>query len=127
MKWNVSVICFKFRCNILISGKIIKEIPGSVASGTPCIISLLNSSTCLEHYVLFVRRLNFYYTASGIITFCRWPSGAQVERRRPPTGVMIPDAVLYNFDLLMMSTQCSKHVEEYNKLIIKQDFVHQVG
>ena len=28
--------CFKFRCNILISGKIIKEMPGSVASGTHC-------------------------------------------------------------------------------------------
>jgi len=27
----------KFRCNILISGKIIKEMPGSVASGTFCI------------------------------------------------------------------------------------------
>jgi len=27
----------------------------------------------------------------------------------------------------MMSTQCSKHVEAYNKLIIKQEFVHQVG
>jgi len=23
--------------------------------------------------------------------------------------------------------ECSKHVEEYNKLIIKQDFVHKVG
>ena len=47
MKRNVSVVrvChhisytmrnvrFKFRCNILISGKIIKEMPGSVASGT---------------------------------------------------------------------------------------------
>ena len=43
---------------------------------------------------------------------------------RPPTGVMIPDAVLYNFDLLMISTWCSKHVEAYNKLIIKEDFVH---
>ena len=30
-------IHFKFRCNFLISGKIIKEIPGSVASGTHCI------------------------------------------------------------------------------------------
>jgi hypothetical protein len=30
---------FKFRCNILLSGKIIKEMPGSVASGTPCILS----------------------------------------------------------------------------------------
>jgi len=31
-------IHLKFRCNILISGKIIKEMPGSVASGTSCII-----------------------------------------------------------------------------------------
>ena len=44
--------------------------------------------------------------------------------RWPPTGVIIPDAVYYDFDLLMMRTQCSKHVEEYNKLIIKQEFVH---
>jgi hypothetical protein len=33
MKRNVSVVRFKFRCSI-ISGKIIKEMPGSVASGT---------------------------------------------------------------------------------------------
>jgi len=33
----VSVVRFKFLCNILISGKIIKEMPGSVASGTPYI------------------------------------------------------------------------------------------
>jgi glutaredoxin-related protein len=25
------------------------------------------------------------------------------------------------------ASQCSKHVEEYNKLIIKQEFVHLVG
>jgi len=37
MKRNVSVVRFKFRCHILISGKIIKEMPGSVASGTHCI------------------------------------------------------------------------------------------
>jgi len=36
MKRNVSVVHFKFRCNILISGKIIKGMPGSVASGTHC-------------------------------------------------------------------------------------------
>ena len=35
------------------------------------------------------------------------------------TGVLISD-----FDLLIMSTECSKHVEAYNKLIIKQYFVH---
>ena len=31
---------------------------------------------------------------------------------------------IIQFDLLMMSTWCSKHVEAYNKLIIKQEFVH---
>jgi len=36
MKRNVSAVRFKFRCNILISGEINKEIPGSVASGTHC-------------------------------------------------------------------------------------------
>jgi len=25
-----------------------------------------------------------YYTASGIITHCRWPSGTQVRTGRPP-------------------------------------------
>jgi len=37
MKRNVSVVRFKFRCNILISGKIMKELPGLVGSGTTCI------------------------------------------------------------------------------------------
>jgi len=37
-----------------------------------------------------------YYTASGI---------------NSPTGLMIPEAVQYNFDLLTMSTWCSKYVE----------------
>ena len=30
--------------------------------------------------VLIIRRLKLCYTTSGIITLCRWPSGAQVER-----------------------------------------------
>jgi len=37
MKRNVSAVRFKFRCNILVGGKIIKEMPGPVASGTHCI------------------------------------------------------------------------------------------
>jgi len=32
-----NVFLFKFRCNIFIGVRIIKEMPGSVASGTPCI------------------------------------------------------------------------------------------
>ena len=38
-----------------------------------------------------------YYAASGIVTLCRWPSGAQVERGLCTDGhlqtVTIPDAV----------------------------------
>ena len=30
--------------------------------------------------VLIIRRSKLYYTASGIFTLCRWPSGAHVER-----------------------------------------------
>ena len=53
--------------------------------------------------VLIIRRSKLYYTAPGIITLCRWLSGARLCTGQPPTGVMIPDAVKYNFDLLMMS------------------------
>jgi hypothetical protein len=36
---TTNVPLFKFRCNIFIGVRIIKEMPGSVASGTPCIYS----------------------------------------------------------------------------------------
>ena len=83
-----------------------------------------------------------HYTASGIIT----PVGGKISKFvmqnkqskyintrtpryncMPPTGVTTTDAAKYNFDLQRMSTLCSKHVEAYNKLIIKQDFVPSVG
>ena len=38
-----NVLLFKFRCNIFIGVIIIKEMPGSVASGTHCIFWLKNS------------------------------------------------------------------------------------
>ena len=47
--------------------------------------------------VLIIKRSKLYYTASRIVTLCRWPSGAQSSLNlctgRPPIGVMIPDAV----------------------------------
>ena len=39
------------------------------------IIISLYSSTCFEHCCAH-QELNLYYTASGIVTLCRWPSGA---------------------------------------------------
>ena len=41
---------------------------------------LLCSSTCFEHYILIIRRLNCIDAASGIVTLSKWLSGVQVER-----------------------------------------------
>jgi len=38
-------------------------------------IRLLQSSTCLEHYMLIIRTLNCIDAASGIFAVCQWPSG----------------------------------------------------
>jgi len=43
-------------------------------------IHLLYSSTCFEHHMLIIRRLNCIDAASGIVTLSKWPSGAQFER-----------------------------------------------
>ena len=43
---TTNVLLFKFRCKIFIGVRIIKEMPGSVASGTPCII-LIHSNVSL--------------------------------------------------------------------------------
>ena len=51
-------------------------------------IRLLQSSTCFEHYMFIIRRLNCTDAASGIVTLSQWPSGAQVESEpvhRKPT------------------------------------------
>jgi len=49
MKRNVSVVCVcLFRCNIFIGVRIIKEMLGSVASGTPCIIFKTTNLPCVK-------------------------------------------------------------------------------
>jgi len=54
--------------------------------------------------VLIIRRSKLYYTASGIITLCGWPSGAQVERGlcTGPLPSCAPDGHLH-----VSSTMCS--------------------
>jgi len=76
------------------------------------------------------QEVKIVYTASGIITPV---DGCPVHRflSQPVHGTATyrcddTRCCIYNFDLLMMITLCSKHVEAFNKLIIKQDFVHQV-
>ena len=49
------------------------------------LISLLYSSTCFEHCCAHHQEVKLYYTASGIVTLCRWPSGVHLRTGRPPT------------------------------------------
>ena len=67
-------------------------------------ISLFHNSTCFEHHVLIVRRSKLYYTNSGIITpnRCDDTRGCIIQFFPPDDEHM-----------------CSKHVEAWNKLIIK--------
>ena len=74
------------------------------------IILVINLMHKILFYNMFIiclymfRVLRAYHQEAKIVLYsiwyhhtCRWPSGAQVERGlctgRPPTGVMIPDAV----------------------------------
>jgi len=69
---------------------------------------LLYSSTCFEHYILIIRRLNYIVS--------KWPSGATDGHL---LRVTIPDGVSIQFNLLLMNVYCSKRVEDYNKRIVK--------
>jgi len=83
------------------------------------VISLLHSSACFEHYCAHHQEVKLYNTASGIIT----PVGGRPVHKRT-TKCDDTRCCIIKFDLLMISKQCSKHVEEYNKLIVKQEFVN---
>jgi hypothetical protein len=56
ISYTTNVLLFKFRYNVFIGVRIIKEMPGSVASGTPCIIPYLQvgSRTMTFCTVLFL-------------------------------------------------------------------------
>jgi hypothetical protein len=72
-------------------------------------------STRFEHQVLIIRRLNCINTSSGMISLCDClvcRSGIQSSHLH---RLIVPDDVLIQFDLLMMSTWCSKHVERWNE------------
>jgi len=49
------------------------------------LISFLYTSTCFEHCCAHHHEVKLYYTASGIITLCRWTSVAQVSTGLPST------------------------------------------
>ena len=49
---SVCLVCVKFRCSNLISGKIIKEMPGSVASGTLYNIIILYYNVIILYFTV---------------------------------------------------------------------------
>ena len=53
---TTNVLLFKFRCNIFIGVRIIKEMPGSVASGTHCILWCHFST---HWHVMNLRQMNY--------------------------------------------------------------------
>jgi hypothetical protein len=68
-------------------------------------LSFISCLYMFQAHVLIIRRSKLHYTASGVIK---------------PIGVMIPEAVQCNFDLLMMST-CARNMQKHEiKLIVKQ-------
>jgi hypothetical protein len=52
---TTNILLFKFRCNIFIGVRIIKEVPGSVANGTSCRFCALLCHE-IHHLWLFVSR-----------------------------------------------------------------------
>jgi len=89
-------------------------------------IRLLYASTCFEHCCAHHQEVKivlysiwYHHTVSGRPVQSHLSTCEMVTYRCNDTRCCITQ-----IDLLMMSAWCSKHVEAYNKLIIKQDFVH---
>jgi hypothetical protein len=60
---TTNVPLFKFRCNIFIGVRIIKEVPGSVASGTSCII-INDVKQDANIFYLFISSLLYMFRAT---------------------------------------------------------------
>jgi len=92
-------------------------------------ISLFHASTCFVHMCSSSGGQKLQYTASGIITL-KQVSGLYNSIKmyfsnfRPLTcfSVMIPEAAYCNFWPPDDEHMCSKHVEAWNKFIVKQKF-----
>jgi len=85
------------------------------------IISLFHASTYFEHHVIIIRRSKLHYTASGIIT----PIGGRPVHRLRETATCRCDDTrrcIIQFRRPDDEHMCSKHVEAWNKPIVKQNF-----
>jgi hypothetical protein len=66
-------------------------------------IYLFHVSTCFERYSVIIRRSNCINTSSGMISLCKWMLGMPVRHIKQSHRLIIPDDVLMQFDLLIMS------------------------
>jgi len=67
-------------CNIQSHNYILLSKWPSLCTNSCFIISLLYSSTCFEHYCAHHQEVKLYYTASGIVTLCRWLNSTLNEK-----------------------------------------------
>jgi len=58
---TTNVLLFKFCCNIFIGVRIIKEMPGSVASGAPCTFVVVRLISTTYHTEEFVFVYDLFY------------------------------------------------------------------
>jgi hypothetical protein len=57
---TTNILLFKFRCNIFIGVWIIKEMQGSVASGTPCITDKVDINN-LNIVLVITRKMSVFW------------------------------------------------------------------
>ena len=79
---TTNVLLFKFHCNIVIGVRIIKEMPGSVASGTPCItrhghMNIKNNRSLRSVQVyksspFWEKHKTYKYSTWGKMHFCKY-------------------------------------------------------
>jgi hypothetical protein len=100
-----NVLLFKFRCNIFIGVRIIKEMPGSVASGTLCII------IWRSHYdfelLSPLKDIPIYIRNIGLIRLVEWHS--LTGHKRSHFSDMLCNYTLTPF-LLIQFTSITTHI-----------------
>jgi len=64
---TTNVLLFKFRYNIFIGVRIIKEMSGSVASGTPCIYICNSNIITIKQLVYYVKNTTVVYNISILL------------------------------------------------------------
>ena len=89
---TTNVLLFKSRCNIFIGFRIIKEMPGLVGSGTPCIMCLL----ALENKVQFNNMLVVLKKPNNILNSYLWFTEYHISNMKHATK-LTDIAVINNF------------------------------